>query len=227
MNQKTTVNNIALAKRLYPEYNAKYFDSECPPGLFIGEKALGKDILAMAPFTSNVVDGIFFNSRYELPDDRIKSLLLHEMIHVWLISSEIYTTSGGGYHGKEFQDKRKEVESESGISIPETEEGAGFSSKTLSKPVYGLYMKYQGRNSVLLVSEKATKPNNLHVLVSWAESLAKRWQAKEAFIFKAVGIANLYHVVPTYNLDEPKFHSLNKEDVDEIKEKSEILRQIR
>ena len=231
---KTTTNDIALAKRLYPEYNAKYFDSECPQGLAINEKALGKNVLASVHTSYDSkgnlnFDGMFFNSRFELTVEQLKSLLLHEMVHVWLFVQGITHTKGGGYHGQEFQDKRQEVESESGITVPKTEDASQIkvNDKILSKPVYGLYMRYQGQHSVTKVAEKMASDSNINALVSWAEDLAKRVQAKEAWVFEVSGMDAMHKLPANHALDKPKLYPISSEELKELKDKAEIVRQIR
>jgi len=238
---KTTTNDIALAKRLYPEYNAKYFDSECPPGLSIKERYLGKDILALvdtnilgkrtARTDSKNVEfvGLFFNNKFQLSEEQLKSLLLHEMIHVWLFSQGIIRTADGSYHGKEFKEKLSQVSSESGIQVFDTENSTEIqiSDKFLSKPIYGLFIRYQGKNSIVRLSSKMWT-SEMRQLVDWAESLSKRFQAKECWFFEVSNMESMLDVMVSTNpYDNHKFFNLSSEDVSELKEKAEIVRQIR
>lgn len=240
---KEAVNDMELARMLYPQYNAQLFGGECPPGLHIDEKTIGTNTLGVMralvyyqgkPQTARVdpeqveFKGIYFNSKYKFTEEQIRSLLLHEMIHAWLFAQGIIVTQPKGYHGVEFEEKRVEVEAGADVPVPKTESSNAFklTDDVLSKPIYGFFMKYQGRYSVTKFTDKLYN-TGMSEIVRWAEKMSQRVQAKEAYVFEITDMAYMHRMTANRLLKNPKMFLIKPEDMKEFKEKATVIRQIK
>jgi hypothetical protein len=240
---KEPVNDMELARMLYPQYNAQLFGGECPPGLHIDEKPISANTFGVMraliyyqgkPQTARVnpeqveFKGIFINSKYKFTEEQLKSLLLHEMIHAWLFAQGIIVTQPKGFHGVEFEEKRVEVEAGADVPVPKTESSDAFklTDDALSKPIYGFFMRYQGRYSVTKFTDKLYN-TEMSEIVKWAEKMSQRVQAKEAYVFEITGMAYMHRMTANRLLKSPKMFLIKPEDMKEFKEKATIVRQIK
>ena len=117
--------NVRTLKKWYAEYNKKYFDNKLP------DITIKLESMSFNKFGVVVTQGqdhkivrlalsktIFHN----FPDIIAQDVLMHEMIHVALVSQGTFETSGSDkMHGKEFIDLAKKISVKYGREIPHTE----------------------------------------------------------------------------------------------------------
>ena len=119
MEQIGVVPNIYNVMWLFNEYNNKCFGGELPRpmlNLVHDKKTLGR-------FTCDFYDDEMENPRidisdnYEYTEDRLRDVLVHEMIHYYLAytQQDVYLT-----HGKEFKAMANYVNSNFGMNVTET-----------------------------------------------------------------------------------------------------------
>lgn len=107
-----------ILKRKYKEFNELYFNNELSKDMIFH---LDKNLDALGRWNELELDGIvkpiiYINSKYIYTDDQISVLLLHEMIHAYLVPNGI-CTDDDEVHGEEFHKKEKEIEEKSGLSL--------------------------------------------------------------------------------------------------------------
>lgn len=225
---KKEVNNLELVRQLYKEYNAKYFNGECPPGLPIVEvrsKGILASVRARVKFVhfrgeskvppENITQqDMTFSPAYRYTDEQLKALLLHEMIHSWLFTKGIVYTLGDKMHGREFIEKLKEVESASGITIPRTEMADEFDFAMTDQVAYGVYMRYSGSKEAIFRIAKGLidKPD----LESFVKRSAESNNGNEAWVFQTTGSAKMYDLPASRSIKGIKWRAASAQVMDEL-----------
>lgn len=165
-----TVNDLMLEavtdiniKRMYANFNAKYFDNKLPRNLTIkwfNRKGLGGAAGAKVRRTKRrgfpdkveivEISFIAISKIYERNESGIEEIMIHEMIHVWLYTQGVFDTTGRDkQHGLEFQLKKREVEPKFGRAIPDSEKVSDLNLSTESetnKREFGIVLYYSNRS---------------------------------------------------------------------------------
>ena len=144
----TDFNNFKL-KDLYNEYNTKYFDSALPdiPVVYkrlkdVGGKALATRITVNThmpdwypgKYKIETIDGIYISNYRTYKGTELETILLHEMIHIYLYTKNIVNTNGlSKSHGDEFLEKVKDIEKKSGLTIPLSDDRVEIAEHIKSK----------------------------------------------------------------------------------------------
>ena len=119
MEQIGIVPNIYNIMWLFNEYNNKCFDGELPRPML----SLVHDKRTLGRFTCDFYDEEMENPRieisdsYEYTEDRLRDVLVHEMIHYYLAftGEDIYLS-----HGKAFKNLANHFNTKFGMNITET-----------------------------------------------------------------------------------------------------------
>lgn len=157
-------NNFNLDK-MYKEYNKKYFKSELPEDLSVTWNNLkDKAGVTLYQISTNKETKeknvnkedirIEISNIYNKSETQISSVMLHEMIHVWLLVNGVYETTGGDTsHGKEFEKKRKELQKKSGITISVTEDidKSNIDNKSVDDLSYDVIHYKKGNKDMIAV----------------------------------------------------------------------------
>ena len=132
---------LTSLKHWYAVFNQSYFSGDLPviPLKVTSTKCSGGAVRFMTPqgirrseatfqhlgqaFNPSeiLIIGLRMSTFYAVSEEFFKAVLIHEMIHVELLSKGIAFTSGGDkVHGREFMERLKEMEVETGMTIPLT-----------------------------------------------------------------------------------------------------------
>lgn len=144
-------------KGKYDFWNRKAFGGELPrvPLGWIRSKKVGGQVSASAKITDPVtyritgkaditVKKLVLSNFLVGAEDRLDALMLHEMIHVYVLGVLGINERPGG-HGPNFQAMRKEIQSKTGIKIPVTEDITGLevSPEVRTRP-FGVVLAKRG-----------------------------------------------------------------------------------
>jgi len=106
-------------KKYYDDFNKKYFDDELPniPVQYVNSKKFGGWVDATRNKKTNEisVNRLVISKFFKRDEDNFIQILLHEMIHVWLLYNNILERK---QHGLAFKRKSREIEEISGVKIP-------------------------------------------------------------------------------------------------------------
>lgn len=100
-------------RKLYLEYNSKYFDSclTMPKiSTYTGVNSMG--IFSVKKWKTKIEQEISIARNFKLTEEELRDLLLHEMIHQY-----VYMQYGKTNHGKEFKRKMNEFNKKYGFDI--------------------------------------------------------------------------------------------------------------
>lgn len=119
MEQISVVPNIYNVMWLFNEYNKKCFGGELPRPMF----NLVHDKKTLGRFTCDFYDGeienpqIDISDSYEYTEDKLRDVLVHEMIHYYLAytQQDVYLS-----HGKKFKSMVNYINTTFGMNISET-----------------------------------------------------------------------------------------------------------
>jgi hypothetical protein len=87
------------------------------------------------------------SSKYKFTPERLKNVLVHEMIHVWIMHNQIREV--GGMHGLHFQKKIHEINSRGGFNIGLNDDGAESAVEN-KKGIYVLLAHQKGTQKFLM-----------------------------------------------------------------------------
>lgn len=162
--------------KMYKDYNKKYFSNKLPDIKVVWDSLKGKAGVTLSKIAKNkknkkekIVDiMIKISNIYNKSETQVKSVLLHEMIHVYLLNKGIIETKGGDKsHGTEFEKKRKEIEKKAGIPITVTEDinRSNIDNNTINDLSYDvIHYKKDGKNMIAVFKEGFLSKNKKEIL---------------------------------------------------------------
>ncbi len=140
------INTKAFGNQL-DKIKLKWFNSKKTGGVFqMTTKGNGKILIS--------TDAIKISKTFNFKPDKVMSILAHEMIHYWLVVNGVMKTSDGGVHGKEFQDKKREVSKRLGIDITDKDNIADLDLSGVQKKQVGVILFKKGSQWVLSIYSK-------------------------------------------------------------------------
>lgn len=169
--------NKELLKEWFMPFNEKYFNGELPEPAF----AVGKSRTRLGSLTWRVRRKLFFTSRssytlrlsnyYDADENRFKSVLLHEMIHLYIVSKRMKDTSP---HGRIFRKMMSEINADGwNITVTANTKSETKTAKTQKKRkrlVLAVVMK-DGRRLLSAVNPKYA--NNIDRTIRRAPEVAE------------------------------------------------------
>ncbi len=165
--------SIPYISHQYDYWNKKLFNNELPtlPFKIEHNKSRGGAVLysVLLKTKGNRRKAIFkefdhlaISDFFIHTQERFLGILVHEMIHVFLLKNNIvYTTGGDRMHGREFMEKLKELQPKVDFKIPVSENTEDLqlnADKLKEKIINVLLMKQKDKNYIALISN--TKPLN-------------------------------------------------------------------
>ena len=155
---------ITFVKKVYEEYNQKCFGGILPTPEYRISNTKRKwgnvkwwhkhnekgEIIAQSI-------GLSITGRYDITEDRMIDIILHEMIHIYIIAAKIPITA---MHGSEFIKVMDEINEKYGRHIEVRKEilWEELNSDTIREPHYLCYLEFSdGRSGVLAFSVKCIK----------------------------------------------------------------------
>lgn len=169
-------------RKWYNEFNIILFNNELPhniPFKFNRSKKYAAQVNSVVlkrtingraeyDYDSVVIKHISFSKLHIKTDEAFKGILVHEMIHIWLLSHNIPFTSGGDKsHGIEFMDKLKEVQAKVSFKIPLTEEVDNLKVEDTGKTFYVAYIKRASGNSICVYAMRFFLNNIEELKFKW------------------------------------------------------------
>lgn len=186
-------------KKMYDTFNGLYFNNELPKDLSVSwykSKTLGGEVSVLVKKISKYkkevvkVNHLKISNVMERSKKDLVAILLHEMVHVWVAVNNIHENM----HGPAFEEKRKDIEKVSGISIPKTEAiGAiGLSDKLKQKTkdvIVVVYVNKKMQSYVQLYSDKS----NIQDILTHFEKYRKVLEDKYLIVMIGKANTNLHH----------------------------------
>jgi hypothetical protein len=100
------------------------------------------------------------SKKFNLDEDRLEGIFIHEMIHVYLIHIGIMMTSGRDKsHGPEFKQKLNALQLLTKVIIPERETDLKPSSNNKVKATGYIWLRQGGKNFIVKASAKFIQTN--------------------------------------------------------------------
>jgi hypothetical protein len=122
------------------------------------DKRLAKIMPQMGEVTKWKFLGI--SKKFNLDDVSLEGIMIHEMIHVWVLAQGIIFTSGrDGMHGNEFRDKLHQLQGRANVPIPEKETDLEPSTENVTRPTGYIWLKQAGKNFIVKTTPKFLEAN--------------------------------------------------------------------
>lgn len=118
-------NNLLELKKLYNEYNKKFFNNSLRVNIKIDGNHF-KSSFVLGEYVPHI-ETIFINKN-NLPIEALSLILLHEMIHVYNVQVEGLDPAIDEIHGQTFHNKRNEINKYLKYPIPHKEDLASIDS---------------------------------------------------------------------------------------------------
>lgn len=161
-------------QREYRKYAAELFDNDMPL-IPIMIKPIKSG--AMVEATVNRLTGkltlkhMILSSKYKFTEERLKNVLVHEMIHVWTIHNQL--RDYGGMHGVYFSRKMDEINARGGYTITVHDVGAESAIEN-KKGVYIFLAHEKGSQKFLMsVLDEKAKDTLSEYLTKWYDYMTK------------------------------------------------------
>jgi len=186
---ESTLLNVNDLKRLYRQFNQKFFQNKLPLIPITVSKQLkhstavthaqlrkkGGKYVELIPNSLSLV----FNGNFEMPDDFLIGVLLHEMIHVSFYVEDLSQFPRES-HGSQFLNKLYQLERLSGYKIPVTDSVSQISSAAKQKRVGVIVLRPKdqsaGRPAFILVRLEAWAKRQSEIR-QYIERLDTKWTA--------------------------------------------------
>ena len=156
---------VPFVMKVYEEYNQKFFGGILPEPTYYrisNTKRIWGNVRWWHKHDDkgNIIDqviGLSITKRYDTSEERLIDIILHEMIHIYIIAAKIPITA---MHGPEFYKVVNEINKKYGRNV-EAHKGIlphELDSDIVREPHYLCYIEFaDGRNGVLAFSVKCTK----------------------------------------------------------------------
>lgn len=156
------------------------------------------------------------SKKFNMSEDELKGIMVHEMIHVWLLDQGIIETSGGNkMHGTEFMNKLHQLQARTPFNIPETETNLKFSKQIKARPTGYLWVKFKTNKNWIVKAG-----------VDWVEQHRLSLSDRLLSIFNRVpgvesvelGVANTGEIQTVKGIRKANFKSWQAMSDDEIRD---------
>lgn len=168
--------SLDVVKSIYRQYNKELFNNELSSNINIrignAKNTSGSVAFIYNQIYKHLTIKNFTISKFHVhTDESLRSVILHEMVHVYLLEKHIiYTTGGNKYHGTEFINKARELEKITGINtIIEDREIKPVANNSSKARYFLLIKKTVGEDSIVSITDKLFYDN--YTLVERLESI--------------------------------------------------------
>lgn len=186
LTEATITHDNAALKQLYDAFNTRLFDGKLPdiPIEYAKLKTVGgivhtkirripgqmiRSLNRYSPETHEIVPGsmrLQISSIYQREEAAIHGLLVHEMIHVWLIAVEHDYNDN---HGSKFLAKRRQLASQVDFNIPLTDSVTGLQLTTAATRKVGAILQTKpGKVTIAVMSEAYMREHLEAMKTRWA-----------------------------------------------------------
>lgn len=159
-------------KRHYIDFNKKYFEGKLP---LPSKISMSKRLTRATGITKYTIQRdtrktnpeslqIMISDLYQMSEEQIIEVLLHEMIHVWVAFVENLPEYG---HGTIFLNKLKEVSAKSGIEIPISHDSSKLQIQRQSKDPFIVMLFEYGENKSISVMSLNHWKKNQEQFIQW------------------------------------------------------------
>jgi predicted SprT family Zn-dependent metalloprotease len=215
-------------EQLYNKYNRELFNSKLPTNFPIkwntSKRSAGKVRFRISgskrfPEFKEIIS-FEVSKVLENTEEEVIAIVLHEMIHVYLLDKGIVYTSGGDRsHGKEFEEKRRELSNRVGIEIPRSEEVTHkkVSAELKPKEVIAIVADRHGEKSVSFYTPAKFLSDIDRLLEFYKEKLIDtgKIQSMDIGLIKT----NLTHKYPVFrSISSFQSMSVNPDELKEIED---------
>jgi hypothetical protein len=187
-------------KRLYDDFNTRLFDGKLPdiPVEYAKLKTVGgivhtkvrripgqmiRSLNRYSPESHEIVPGsmrLQISSIYQRAETAIYGLLIHEMIHVWVIAVEHDYNDD---HGPKFLAKRRQLSSVVDFDIPLTDSVTGLQLTTAATRKVGAILQSKPGKVTIAVMGEAYMREHLEAMKErWAYFVKNKYADKIEFI---------------------------------------------
>lgn len=171
-------------KAKYDEFNRLYFDGVLPdiPIEFASLKGVGAVVLCRILHATKALEPgslrMRISNKFKKTEAQLDALLLHEMIHVYLISRGHYREQ----HGPRFKAMLRVIREKSGIDVPMTEDEEGELVDSTAKPLGVLLVhKMEGGFTFAITTEKAAHADLEEVKADWSRRVGSTCKMVEVY----------------------------------------------
>ena len=152
---------------LYHKYNIEYFNNELPDiPIEIRSIKAGAQVEATQNSMTQkfTLKKLVMSSKYKYTEERLKNVMVHEQIHIYLMYNQSRDTS---MHGVYFQRKMRELNARGGVTIGINDDGA-VSNVENKKGIYIFLARQKGTPKFLMsVFEEKQKDILSDYLFGW------------------------------------------------------------
>lgn len=219
-------------KSKYRYWNSKGFGGELPsiPMKWVRSKRVGGYVEATVRYKTPMdrrlgtgevtLKKLAVSNFLQMSEERFDEILLHEMIHVYVMGILGKAGRGGG-HGADFLAKRREVSSKTGVNIPMTEDISGLqlAEDVPDKDVGVLLAKRDGKTLMQVFNLNVLK----RVYRNVADTMERRGYPWFAFIQSNERELQKYPEQRKYNR---RWYKVNDSLVNDIMRGGRILQEV-
>ncbi len=222
---------LDILRAKYNEYNKLYFDNQLPTipmrwgrlktaTAHVAFKTIGKKSAGYRYLEDTMV--MVFSTKWQRTAEELFPILLHEMVHVYLIgvAGDIKDN-----HGPAFHDVLRKLKYKSGVDIPVTDKAKEDDKLTDSSIVpYGVILQYIGNGKIAyaLFSEKVMMAKMDEIKARYAD--AKRYNVEARVVrsdrWTRKGATQPLSRIVSY---KTKFFYISEEDMADLKDNSEVV----
>jgi hypothetical protein len=236
-----THDNAAL-KQLYDAFNRRLFDSKLPeiPVEYAKLKTVGgivhtkvrripgqmiRSLSRYSPATHEIVPGsmrLQISSIYQREETAIHGLLVHEMIHVWVIAVEHDYNDD---HGPKFLAKRRQLASMVNFDIPLTDSVTGLQLTTAATRKVGAILQTKpGKITIAVMSEAYMRQHLEAMKERWTYFVKHKYADDIKFIITHGKLESVYPIQRKKQFSDISFYIVKDQSLlDEALANAEVL----
>ena len=240
-----THDNAAL-KQLYDAFNHRLFDGTLPeiPVEYAKLKTVGgvvhtkvrripgqmiRSLSRYSPDTHEIVPGsmrLQISSIYQREETAIHGLLVHEMIHVWVIAVEHDYNDD---HGPKFLAKRRQLAAMVDFPIPLTDSVTGLQlTTTATRKVGAILLTKPDKVSIAVMSEAYMRQHLEAMKERWTYFVRNKYTNKVEFIITHGKLEAVYPIQRKKQFSDIAFYIVKDQSLlDEALANAEVLAVLR
>lgn len=221
------IKNDPKLKKMYDKFNQELFlkvlGRSLPEDLVVGwttaKKSVGKASATKNNTTGQVTpERIVISKNFDLSEDQLKGILVHEMVHIY-----DYIVTGKSTHGSKFYKTIDELQKYVNFNIPYKESEATFTPQKTN--IRGLLLMRMGdKRRIVVWLEKFFKNNVGDLFSKYHSILERRYRDIEIYGgFYESSILEKYPVKRSSPKGKIPFYGIDKNEYEEVKKNMKVI----